>query len=58
MSTAASTYGEAAYVTVQRAAKALSLSARTVRDYAATNTIPARRVGRHWLVPVSWLRGG
>ncbi len=57
MTTAPSTFGRAAFVRVHRVAEVMSLSTRTVRSYCESGTIPASRVGRHWLVPVSFLRG-
>ena len=51
------TFGRAVFIRVHRVAEIMGLSVRTVQSYCATGTIPATQVGRHWLVPVSYLRG-
>ena len=54
--TAPSTFGRASFIRVHRAAEIMSLSARTIRSYCESGAIPAQRVGRHWLIPVVYIR--
>jgi excisionase family DNA binding protein len=56
MSSGASTFGGALYVSVRQAAASLGKSERTVRYLCESGTVPAARIGRAWSVPVSWLR--
>ena len=44
------------FVGVPEVALFLNCDARTVRRAAEEGTIPAKKVGARWLVPVAWLR--
>lgn len=45
------------YVTAAEAAKVLGVHLYTVQRNCKAGRIPAKKVGRVWRIPVSWLKG-